>query len=88
MSDSDIDLIVRAVAATLRSVAGWVGANPERADREELYWIADAVEQLDPDDICCPVCEEMTCDLGCPLYPVRSAAQARHERGGSAEGAG
>jgi hypothetical protein len=62
-----MDPIRKATAETLRQVAGWPGVT-----QEELYEIARQVEEAG-DEMCCAVCEETTCDSGCPLSDVRSA---------------
>jgi hypothetical protein len=54
------------VTATLRMLAGYVPLGPD-----ELSSLADDVER-DWDGVCCPVCEEVTCDEGCPLEDVRA----------------
>jgi hypothetical protein len=59
---------IATVVATLRTVAGWM---PED-QRQTLYEVADQTEAT-WDDLCCPVCEEVTCDDGCPLQHVRAA---------------
>jgi hypothetical protein len=60
------------VAATLREVAEWglhfVG--DDRPARDELRDIATAVERVEANDGCCPVCEEVTCDSGLPARNV------------------
>lgn len=34
---------------------------------------ADAIEREDfSDSWCCPLCEEVECDAGCPLAPLRT----------------
>lgn len=67
MSDAPV---IAATAATFRYLAGWFGTEEQRA---ELYGMAEAVEALTPEnDMSCPVCEETTCDDGCPLAPVRN----------------
>lgn len=73
-------LALRTVAATLRTVA-WA----EREDKpfrmydtaDELDRLADLNENLD----CCPVCEEVTCDEGCPLEAVRKLEEEVEMRG-------
>jgi hypothetical protein len=64
---------VAAIVATLRQVAGWGDVPPE-----DLVDLADVVEQQDwaagGDDLgglCCPMCQEVACDAGCPLEPER-----------------
>lgn len=63
--EHSISPVVTAVAATLRVVAFW----PD-VDTDELLSVATQVE-LDWGRICCPLCEEVTCDEGCPLQSVR-----------------
>lgn len=55
------------VAETLRLVSEW-GCG---LTRDEYRTIAESVEQMDADDTCCPLCEEIICDDGCPLWPTR-----------------
>lgn len=62
---------VAAVAATLRTVAGWVSED----DRDMFYAAAKQTEH-DWDGPCCPVCEEVMCDDGCPLERVRLARRS------------
>lgn len=73
-----VDPIRTATAATLRQVAFWglvFDGGTVESTCDELLEIARQVEQLDvADDFCCPVCEEVTCDDGCPLEPVRVSA--------------
>lgn len=55
------------IAATLRQIAEWGDVSDT-----ELYEIADQVENGATDDWwSCPMCEEITCDDGCPLEPLR-----------------
>lgn len=61
------------VAATLRTVAEQVGSTEERAN---LLHTADEVAN-GADQTCCPMCQEVTCDSGCPLDGARTA-WARH----------
>lgn len=59
---------IAATAETLHVVAEWgdVGG-------EELHRVAEEVATGRVADwMCCPVCEEIACDAGCPLAPVRS----------------
>jgi hypothetical protein len=62
---------VATVAATLRTVAGWLPDD----DRDMLYKAAERTER-DWNGACCPVCEEVTCDDGCPLEKVRATTAA------------
>lgn len=81
--------IITAVAATLRQIADWGYLdNAGHPLRDELLELAGAVERegapADPDGpdcllgMSCPMCQEVTCDAGCPLEPVRTAVMARH----------
>jgi hypothetical protein len=64
-----IDPLIKATAAAFRSAGTFV----DDAGEVILRQIATAIEALAPEnDMCCPVCEETTCDEGCPLAPVRS----------------
>ncbi|GAA3417603.1 hypothetical protein [Streptosporangium vulgare] len=66
---ADLDPTARIVAATLRVIAGQYEGNPISDD---LRGIAQQVE-IDWDGACCPLCQEVTCDDGCPLEAVRAA---------------
>jgi hypothetical protein len=66
--------VLQAVADTLRTVATWGCLTPE-----DLLGVAAAVESCNVastglDGLCCPICEEVECDCGCPLEPLRRAA--------------
>lgn len=63
-----MDPVVKACAATFRYLAEWFGSEGQMA---ELGHLAEAVEAVSADLDCCPVCQETTCDEGCPLRPVR-----------------
>jgi hypothetical protein len=68
-------IVKRAVAAAFRQAAEWDGIFGD-----SLLATARAVEALtEENDVCCPVCEETTCDDGCPLAPVRNRWQANAE---------
>jgi hypothetical protein len=81
-------ILRRAVAATLRTVAGWgtlaavadddgsyIGVNVTRA---ELIELAGAIETAPVTDWwSCPICEEVECDQSCPLAPLRTIAGPR-----------
>lgn len=76
------DPVIAAVAATLREVAEWGLSfdNGPAESRDVLMDIARRVELLNiADDFCCPVCEEVTCDEGCPLEQVRARLDSAHE---------
>lgn len=61
------------VAATLRTVAEQVARDDDRAS---LLETAARVEVGEHDSVC-PLCQEVTCDSGCPLSGPR-AARAQH----------
>lgn len=56
------------LAAAYRQAAEWIA---DDAMRDVLRSLAEGVETFEPGDACCPCCEEVTCDAGCPLEPVR-----------------
>jgi hypothetical protein len=58
------------VASTLRQLADW-GSEDRQA--VELRQLADRVE-VDDLNMCCPMCQEVRCDTGCPLEPMRARA--------------
>ena len=61
--------IAATVAATLRVAATWITGDEDRAT---LFETAEQVERdPGPDSMSCPLCEEITCDDGCPMEPVR-----------------
>lgn len=69
--------IAAAVGGALRYVAGLTHARGREDEAREWYEIAAEVEQHDySDSWCCPLCEEMTCDNGCPLEPLRRGPEA------------
>jgi hypothetical protein len=60
--------IVQTVVATLRIVA-------EQTEREsDRLWLLDVASAVDAslEDACCPLCQEATCDDGCPLRTDRA----------------
>lgn len=64
------DRIVSAVSAALRVVA-------EQAEREsDRQWLQETADAVGGslDDACCPLCQEVTCDDGCPLSRARAIA--------------
>jgi hypothetical protein len=68
------------IAATIAAFRFAAEAAYCAEDRAWMSRTAGAVEVLTEDnDMCCPVCEETTCDDGCPLAPVRNRWQASHE---------
>lgn len=74
-----VEGVTTMVAATLRVVAEQVrGAE----DRVQLLRLADDVPRL-WDDACCPLCQEVTCDDGCPLAAIRRQEADRAARPGS-----
>lgn len=68
-------LTLETVARTLRTVA------TQFMDDRGLMDLAEDVEHLDVGSLrppdghlwCCPVCQETTCDDGCPLAEIRTA---------------
>lgn len=60
---------IEVVAATLRMIAEQVSGE---SDRQLLLNTAQGVE-TSLDDACCPLCQEATCDTGCPLSAARAA---------------
>lgn len=60
---------VQLIAATLRTAAEQIQGD---TDRITLREIAGTVESNWGGD-CCPLCQEVTCDDGCPLQDVRAA---------------
>jgi hypothetical protein len=63
------------VSATLRTAAKWI---PEE-DRPLFYDVAEEVDRgLDAAAWCCPVCDEMECDTGCPLEHLRLISSPAH----------
>lgn len=63
-------LIKRTLAAAYRQQAGWTDDSAAQREFEDL---ARGVEAVDGTEGCCPCCQEVTCDTGCPLEPVRQA---------------
>ncbi|WP_435606537.1 hypothetical protein [Streptomyces ardesiacus] len=61
------------IAATLHTVAEQVANEDDRA------WLRETAERVEvgQDDSVCPLCQEVTCDTGCPLAEMR-AARAEH----------
>ena len=66
------DQTVNVVAATLRTIAEQVR---DTRDRDDLLTTAEQVEAA-WDDACCPLCQEVTCDTGCPLSEPRASQDA------------
>lgn len=63
---------VSLVAAALRKAAEQLRCD---ADRDELQRTGDQVE-ADWDGMCCPLCQEVTCDDDCPLAKARASLAA------------
>jgi hypothetical protein len=68
-----MDPVARACAATFQYLAEWFGSEGQMAELGKLARDVAALTQ--ENDMCCPVCQEVTCDEGCPLEPVRSRWQ-------------
>lgn len=70
--DANLNAHTREVtAAVLRVVA-------EQAEREsDRQWLRDTAEDVEArrDDACCPLCQEVTCDTGCPMAAARTDRQ-------------
>lgn len=64
-------LIVAATEQTLRTAANWLESD---RDSDLLVQAADAVKAQGADEACCPVCDEIACDTGCPLETLRTAS--------------
>lgn len=68
--------IVAATVAALRGAASWLGDDEDmrmlRDAAEAICAEADSGQLFDGTDGCCPFCEEVTCDDGCPLQPLRN----------------
>lgn len=64
----DLAYTLSIVAKTLRQTAWWSEQSQDYLDA------AEAVEAADAESLAwvCPVCEETTCDEGCPLAEVRA----------------
>lgn len=66
------------IVQTLRFLAGgWIR---DDAGHDNQQWLTDVADQIerDPDPAnwdCCPICEEVTCDNGCPLSEVRATTE-------------
>lgn len=61
---------VQVVVETMRFLsAGWLD------NTEDQEWAAGEAEIIAgtdfSDSVCCPLCQEITCDNNCPLAPVR-----------------
>lgn len=65
---------VRTTVATLRTAAEWLPGE----QRDMLREVADQTE-WDWDGACCPLCEEVTCDEGCPLGNLRAPEVLDHK---------
>jgi hypothetical protein len=82
MTEDQQALVRATVSATLQTVAEWglaFQSTPERPARDELRDIAEQVDRLERDEVCCPLCEEVDCDEGCPLTPLRAQNDVRDE---------
>lgn len=55
------------IAVTIRKIAThWCGE--DEALQADLYGLSDEVERENlADSMCCPICQEVTCDEDCPL---------------------
>lgn len=59
------------VAATLRTASEWI------KDKGDRILLIEAAANVAGSDLgwCCPMCEEILCDEGCPLAEIRAAVQ-------------
>lgn len=64
------ELVVNAIAQTLETLAMWT----DETHRESYRYLARDVRSWEPDqwDICCPFCDEIECDEGCPMSELRT----------------
>ena len=67
------EAVLTAVQQTLRTAAFWLESDK---GSEMLAETACAVKRLGADPLCCPVCEEIKCDEGCPLETLRAGERA------------
>lgn len=65
-------LRIETTAATLRYSAGIMFSLDEKMAKA-LYGVAEELERVEDVTawICCPVCEEVICDGGCPLASIK-----------------
>lgn len=61
---------VAVVMATLRQLAGWCDDDRSPAALAELATVLETEDWADCP--CCPMCQEVDCDDGCPLAYVRA----------------
>ncbi len=64
------------VAETLRFLAGgWISGDEDHENSTALVETAANIEHAAKwpwsESGCCPLCEEVACDTGCPLAPLR-----------------
>jgi hypothetical protein len=72
-AQAEAAVVKRALAAAYRQQAEWTD---DSVAQREFNDLAGQVEAVDGTETCCPCCQEVTCDAGCPLEPVRSDHQA------------
>jgi hypothetical protein len=63
--------VIDAVARTLRYISCWADEDRAAPELIELAGIIEREYVGGDGGGCCPVCQEVTCDDGCPLKPVR-----------------
>ena len=68
------------ISKTLRFVASWIVApndeHDERSHYDQIRHLISAAEAIEAGDtkqfdVCCPLCQEVACDTGCPMEPHR-----------------
>lgn len=73
MNENDAATIAATIGA-LEYAASLASAHDQEELARQLYDARDGTKwfALHGDNGCCPVCEEVDCDEGCPLEPLRS----------------
>lgn len=66
--------VVATVIATLETMAEQLICDDDRRDLRDVA----AQTKVDWDGMCCPVCQEATCDEGCPLETIRDEENRSH----------
>lgn len=63
-------------AAIVKDTLRFLASGLPFLDEDDRRWLADVAEQMEHQDpaeaTCCPLCEEVRCDDGCPLEPLRA----------------
>jgi hypothetical protein len=69
---TDIPPELAVIAATLRTAADWLPDDHREMLRETAQGVESCTDSYSL-SFCCPVCQEVHCDEGCPLEHVRKA---------------